>query len=209
MNINELPPQQNPGYAPASCLKLLNKFQNEIGRYILNLPKNFSGSAVLEWPVCTLLYKLNFLAKLLSNDHPRRLSTRVLTSLTISDPFQVSLIQQCRMLESITGANVIKNCLEDSENAKFIVRQAKLHIIATDLATLQSNSLEHPSAELVARISLNISWRKLWDIALDKGPFGTKQLQRLIFHLARPMYDNFICSLCHTIPQTIIYVIVQ
>jgi exonuclease III len=191
-----------------SSLRLLNKFQNDIGRHILKLPRNFSGSAVkliLEWPsipVRILLRKLNFLAKLLSKDHPRKLSTRIFTSLSISDPFQVSLIQQCRMLESIIGTSILKDCLEDPENAIFIVRQAKKDIIAMDLSALQSVTLEHPSARFIAKVSQNISWNKLWDVALDKGPFGTKQLQRLIFHLTRPIFDNFICPLCSTKPQT-------
>ena len=95
----------------AKCLgvwwseSLLESFQCEIGRRILQLSKHHSNNVVqngLHWPSVgtrILLRKLAFLGKLLSSSEDT-LRTRVLTTLAIDNAYDnISVVQQCRMLE--------------------------------------------------------------------------------------------------------------
>ena len=82
-------------------LSSLESFQMEIGRRILKLPSFFSNLTVhicLGWPSMTSrqatstrisLYKFLY----------------IFTAAAITDPWNVSIIQQCRMLENITETN--------------------------------------------------------------------------------------------------------
>ena len=185
----------------SSCLLLLERFQYEIGRRILKLPNNFSGTVVricLDLPSITcllLLRKINFLAKLLSADN-NSTSARVLTSAIISDPVNVSLIQQCKMLESRVGISIVDECLCSPDIATSIARALKSSVLDKDRESLLSSATTHPTAHLVAKVATNISWRLLWDQALDYGPRGTAHLQRIVHLLSQPIYDNFTCPLC-------------
>ena len=92
----------------SSTIQLLERFQLEIGRRILKLPKWFSGTVIricLSLPSIVyriFLRKIKYLSKLLVGDS-KSISSRVFVSATIADPVDVSLIQQCKMLESIIG----------------------------------------------------------------------------------------------------------
>ena len=138
-----------------------------------------------------LLYIL-FLAKLLQSEKST-LSSQMFTSVAIIDAYDVSIIQQCRMLESNTGTSVLKLCLECPEDAISIVRSEKSNIFDRDIDT---SSLTHPSAHLVASVAQSVSWCHLWDLALDRGVRGTNQLQRIVYHLSRPIFSDFSCPLC-------------
>ena len=118
-------------------------------------------------------------------------------SATIADPVDVSLIQQCKMLESIIGVSLVNQCLHSPDDALALISTSKADILRQDECNLMLNghAVNHP-ANLVVRIADSVSWRKLWDTALDRGPRGTEQLQRIIYHLARPTYANFCCNLC-------------
>lgn len=186
----------------SSSISLLERFQYEIGRKILNLPKYFSGTVVricLDLPSITcliLLRKVNFLAKLLAAN-TNCLSTRVFTSAAISDPVNVSLLQQCRMLESLVGVSIVDECLCSPGDAPSAVSVLKSSILDKVSDSLLSSAIAHPSAHFVAHVARDISWGKLWDIALDLGTRGTEHLQRIVRLLSQPIYQNFTCSLCH------------
>jgi len=185
----------------SSSITLLERFQFEIGRRILKLPKSFSGTVVricLNLPSIAsiiLLRKVNFLAKLLSTASSS--SSRVFISATISDPLNVSLIQQCRMLESVVGVSIVDECLRSPDDAPYIVRALKSSIQDEVRDSLLSSASNHPSAHLVAKIEAKVPWCQLWDRALDLGTRGTEQLQRIVHLLAQPIYKNFTCLLCH------------
>ena len=58
------------------------------------------------------------------------------------------------------------------------------------------------SAQLVASITSKVSWRRLWDIALEKGVKGTKIVQSLFREVCRPA-SCFKCSVCDShVPST-------
>ena len=116
----------------SSSIARLERFQNEIGRRILQLPKHFSGTTVrlaLQWPSMStrvLIRKLTFLSRLLSNSNDVELiSKEIFSSLAAVDVYRVSIIQQCRMLESSLGTSVLVRCLNEPCEASVIVAEQK------------------------------------------------------------------------------------
>ena len=173
----------------STTLLLLDQFQNEIGCRILKLQKNASGKVTrlclnFKSMACRiLLRKLSFLGKLLES-RQRTISSAIFTSATISDPSEVSIVQQCKMLESRLSVQIVDDCLSHPDAAPAIVRSEKSTIIDADMGSLIISALHHPSACHIATIATKISWNHLWNLALDRGTNGTSQLQRIVHHLS-------------------------
>ena len=114
----------------SSTIQLLERFQLEIGRRILKLPKWFSGTVIricLSLPSIVyriFLCKIKYLSKLLVGDS-KSISSRVFVSATIADPLDVSLIQQCKMLESIIGVSLVNQCLHSLDDALALISTSK------------------------------------------------------------------------------------
>ena len=196
-----LPFKYAHAHVPHTSLNTLESFQHEIGCRILRVPKFYSKSAVrigLHWPsVATrvLIRKLGFLSKLLSGTEDT-ISRRVFTSLAMENVFDISLVQQCQILEANLGTCVLASCLSDPDNARDIVRSNKKHILNSDFKKLLSSANHHRgSAAAAAQIGKHTSWRRLWDIALDRGVKGTRTMQAIFRELCRPL-SCFQCSLC-------------
>ena len=144
---------------------------------------------------CVLIRKLNFLNKLLSGTEDT-ISRRVFTSLAMENVFDISLVQQCQMLEANLGTCVLASCLSDPDNAPDIVRSNKRHILNSDFKMLLSSANHHcGSAAAAAQIANHTSWRRLWDIALDHGVKGTRTMQAIFRELCHPL-ACLQCSLC-------------
>ena len=123
-----------------------------------------------------LIRKLTFLGKLLSADNST-ISSTLFTAQAIVDPFN---IQQCKMLEASLNIHVLDECLKYPETASMLVKSEKQSILESDMSSLIASALDHDPAHLTAMVAAQISWNKLWDIALDRGTHGTSQLQRII-----------------------------
>ena len=125
-----------------------------------------------------------FLSKLLCSTRDS-LSSRVFTSLAMNDIYEISIVQQCKMLESSLDTDILAKCLISPENAVEIVKTNK-NLILQDFCKLISLSLSNQSStRLVARVTEYTSWGRLWDMALDKGVKGTRTLQRVFKELSR------------------------
>lgn len=194
----------------SGCLQKLEKFQHELGRRILRLPKFYSGDAVrigLHWPSMAtriLTRKLLFLSKLLSTQHAKAIISRVFTSLAIDNIYDTSIIQQCRMLESHTRTDCIGTCLSNldtvSETAKHLVKD----LLKEDYNNLIADQTTHTSTKLIVCVANDTSWNRLWDLALDKGPKGTKIMQLLFRVLSKPHATTNFCIKCdHSVEKTV------
>ena len=72
----------------------------------------------------------------------------------------------------------------------------KSFTVFTDFKMLLSSANHHcGSAAAAAQIANHTSWRRLWDIALDRGVKGTRTMQAIFRELCRPL-SCFQCSLC-------------
>ena len=154
----------------SSSITKLERFQNEIGRRILQLPKHFSGKAVrlaLQWPSMStrvLVRKLAFLCKLLSDQSDVEVISRdIFSSLASVDVYSISIIQQCRMLESFLGTSVLARRLNEPSEARSILSNYKSHLITKDFELLLKHSLSHKTAKIVASVAKTTSWCRLWD----------------------------------------------
>ena len=193
----------------STSLSALKIFHHQIGCRILRVPKFYSKASVkitLHWPnvtTRTLIRKLNFLSKLLSGSKDI-ISWRVFSSLATDDIYETSIVQQCRMLESRLDTSVLAKCLSDPVNAPDILKRRKKDIIQSDFKMLLSSISNHPtSAAQAALIGSKTSWRRLWDIALDKGVKDTRVMRTIFKEHCRPS-SCFKCSLCDSeIPSNI------
>ena len=157
--------------------------------------RSTTKTSALHWPTVATRILINFLSKLLSGSNDT-ISRRVFSSLAVEDVYESSIVQQCRMLESKLGTHVLAKCLSDPENAPDAVRSCKESILRSDLTILISTSSDCPSsAAPAALIASHTSWRRLWDVALDKGVKGTRAFQSLFKERCRPS-ACFKCSLC-------------
>ena len=151
------------------------------------------------WSTRVLIRKLKYLSKLLSSDEDT-ISTRIFNSVAMEDVYNCSIIQQCRMLEAHLGTNVLAMCLNDPSNAVQTLLRQKEKILQKDFSNLLLSA--KGSAQLAASIASKVSWRRLWDIALEKGVKGTKIVQSLFREVCRPA-SCFKCSVCDShVPST-------
>ena len=81
-----------------------------------------------------------------------------------------------------------------------LVKSEKQSILESDMSSLIASTLHHDSAHLTVMVAAQISWSKLWDIALDRGTHDTSQLQRIVnvCHLSQHIYCGYTCSLCNS-----------
>ena len=186
----------------SSCIQDLEKFQCEIGRRILKLSKHHANDAIrigLHWPTVAtriLIRKLTFLSKLLSNNGDT-MSSRIFTSLAIEDVYSISIVQQCKMLEATLSTDVVNQCLSTPDCAPAIVHSNKELLLKRDYELLLSSALSHPSVNPAATIARLVSWRRIWDSALDYGVKGTRCAQSVLRELCRPTFGEKLCHLCN------------
>ena len=187
-----------------TTLSSLESFQMEIGRRVFKLTF-FSNSTVricLRWPSMAsriLVRKLQFLTKLLQAGS-RSTTSQIFTAAAITDPRNVSSIQQCRMLENITETNTLHSCLENPEAVISIIIAEKKNLYKRDYACLISQSYARPdsSSFFIASVAKENTWHHLWDLALNIGTQGMKQIQRIIYNLGRPIFGTYTCPICNT-----------
>ena len=145
-----------------------------------------------------LVRKLAFLCKLLSDQSDVEVISRdIFSSLASVDVYSISIIQQCRMLESFFGTSVLARCLNEPSEARSILSNYKSHLITKDFKLLLEHSLSHKTAKIVASVAKTTSWCRLWDTALDCGVKGTRGLQTLLREMCRPIFENSVCNLCN------------
>ena len=185
----------------SSCLQTLEKFQCEIGRRILKLSNFHANDAIrigLHWPTMAtriLSRKLTFLSKLLTNSNDS-MSSRIFTTLAMEDVYSISIVQQCKMLEAPLGTDLTSQCLSNPDDAVSIICSGKKLLLERDFELLITSAITHPSVEPVAQIATTVSWRKIWDSALDHGIKGTRCAQAILREFSRPTFGDKLCHLC-------------
>ena len=179
----------------ASLLQKLESFQAELAKRILRLHSrtaNNTAPMALQWPsvrACILIIKLSYLLKVIRGD--LSLSARVFCSLVASDVESLIIIRQCRFLESVFSFNFTSTILTSSEDIS--LPSMKKEILQLDLSLLLSNAASHPSQKFVQAVasSQEGSWLKIWDLALERGVFGTTCTQAVLRALSlHSLSDN-------------------
>ena len=186
----------------STLLQKLESFQAELAKRILRLltrTSNNNALMALQWPSMIariLIIKLCFLFKVVKSD--LTLSARVFRSLAASDVESLVITRQCRFLESIYKSNYTSAVLTSSDGIS--IRSLKKEILQLDLSLLLADASIHPSQQYVQAVasSNDGSWLKLWDLALERGAFGTTCVQG--FYPSMP--TQMACALFPTVLST-------
>ena len=179
-----------------SMLHQLESFQGEIGRRILKLSRHHSTLSTrlgLIWPSITtriLISKLSLLTKL--SEGEGSIGSQIFSSLPQGC---LRLMQECRHLEEKLS---YRGCTDSLLNSQSSLREKKREILQTDWDSCITEASDHCSTAIAAQIAVNVSWVRLWDMALDYGPRGTECLQALYQELTIPQFRKGICHLCDT-----------
>ena len=181
----------------------LEKFQSEMGRRILTLSRFHSDLAPivgLRLPSIkarVLIRKISFLAKLLPSDG-NELSARVFRTLATDSVYNISLVQQCRWLESELGIDsVLSKCLASPDLSASIVRSSRPDIINRDWSISIEKAMAHSSLNhITCSDVVSSNWCRVWDTALDHGVKGTRLVQLLFRSLCRPTFGDRLCPHC-------------
>ena len=181
----------------STLLQKLESFQAELAKRILRLPTHTSNNnarMALQWPSMRariLIIKLCFLLKVVNSDHS--LSARVFRSLAASDVESLLITRQCRFLESTFKSNFTTTVLTSSETIS--KHSLKKDIFQLDLSLLFADASTHPSQQYVHAVATSHdgSWPKLWDIALERGVFGTTSMQSILRFLSLHVNSDGTC----------------
>ena len=125
------------------------------------------------------------------------MSSRIFISLAIDDVYNITIIQQCKMLEASLATDVVDQCLTTPDYAPKIVRDNKEPLLKRDYELLLTSAMCHPSVNSAAQITQSVSWRKIWDNALDYGVKSTRCVQSVLRELCRPTFGDKLCHLCN------------
>ena len=125
--------------------------------------RKFGPAKISCYTVRHLDSQLTFLAKLLASIDDI-ISSGIFTSLAIMDVYNVSIVQQCQLLESELNTKVLALCLKNPEDAPAIVKLMKTDIIKSIFEVLLSSAAIHPSAKYVSTVAETTSWCWLWDV---------------------------------------------
>ena len=148
----------------------------------------------LQWPSMRariLIIKLCFLFKVVKSD--LTLSARVFRSLSASDVESLVITRQCRFLESIYKSNYTTAVLTSSDSISN--RSLQKEILQLDLSLLLADASIHPSQQYIQAVASSNygSWLKLWDLALERGAFGTTCVQAILRFLSLHAHSDGIC----------------
>ena len=185
-----------------TSLNLLERFQAELGRRILKLPKHHSALATqigLAWPTMKarlLSQKLRFLGKLLSKNRDN-IATRTFQTIASRNVYNISIVDQCIFLDSLLGIYLHTqqlNVLSNLDTVEAAVKSQTKSIKAADSAAILEDAENHQSV----RLSKEVNWLKVWDAAIDRGRFWTGIVQSFLKLLTTPLFGERACLKCNS-----------
>ena len=180
--------------------KKLERFQGEVAKRILQMPKWYSNKAAciaLGWnsihSMCTIR-KLKFLHRVMTNEES--ICYRAFSAM-VDDVEALSLVRECRELEERYSSNFTTQILEAAEHldGACVLREAEKYIIKKDQALLLAEVSQYYHLHMISQA---IGWRKLWDDALDHGLYVVKGIKNLLRVIAYPDHAAKKCPLCDT-----------
>ena len=169
-----------------SVLDSLECLECTLGRRILKLSRFHSNTSVLtgfDWPSMrarVLIRKLNYLTRVFvaENDQltKKMMSSQILKSILKSfaerDISKLSIVEQCCYLEGVYGTDFTGEILD----SRLSRRDLQKAILTADKAFRLKDCDAHQSLKHITGpgIPSELSWLKIWDMALDHGARGTK-----------------------------------
>ena len=153
----------------------LEKFQGDLGKKILNIPKNHSNLiplVALRWPTMRLRILQRKLAFLRRTLYPRKITIYVSVFESLRE-----LIQQCKFLESVYGTHYTESLLSQSSDNGLCPLSLKDIREALEERDRKYIWEQVSTRDSLASLSPDINWLRLWDDARDYGLPGAKALE--------------------------------
>ena len=104
---------------------------------------------------------------------------------------------QCCMLEASLKIDIICQCLKHPQEATAIVHSNKKLLLECDFTLLLSHAMASPSVGTIVKIAKSVSWRKIWDGALEYGYGGTICVQAILREFSGPTFRDRSCHPCN------------
>ena len=179
----------------STLLHKLESFQAELGKRILKLPR-FTANNVpllaLNWPTmrCRILCsKLSFLHRIRSTESDS-LSAQVFKTISATDVESITLVKQCRLLESPYDQSFTDTVLTARDLHMHSLRN---DIVAADRSCILQNAQNHPSQRYVLKVAQEKAWMRTWDAALDFGTEGTAASIAILKLFCKTVFSDRIC----------------
>ena len=180
-------------------IRMLESFQGEIAKRILQLPKWYSNTAAIVALGQNSLHsvytirKLRFLNRVMTNE--QSICHRAFSAM-VDDVESLSLVRECRELEERYKTNFTSAILSATDQDGLdIIRTAQKSINKIDQSLLLQKISKYPSLHKIAEC---IGWKKLWDNALDHGLPAIKSMKNLVRVITYPEHSSRKCPLCDT-----------
>ena len=132
-----------------------------------------------------LIRKLNYLRKLVG-EREEKLSYQIFHIFAGIDVSGLIIVKQCRYLESVYDTDFTGEILTSPVSW----RQMQERILSADKELRLEDSNIHQSLKHLSTIHSELSWLKIWDMALDHGVQGTRNALCLFNSLCRPLFGN-------------------
>ena len=194
-------------YLSDTALDGLERFQGWIGKRILRLTRFHSNTTVhigLDWPSMrarVLMRKLNYLRRLVGVSEDK-LSSQIFHAFAGRDVSELTIIEQCRHLESVYEINFTSEILTSADSWASIQKR----ILSADKELRVNRANTRRSLKHLSAIHSEISWLKIWDMVLDYGIQGSKSALCLFGTLSHPLFGDRPCPRCKTsIPENVTY----
>ena len=156
------------------------KFQGDLGKKILNIPKHHSNLiplVALRWPTMRLRILQRKLAFLRRTLYPRKITIYVSVFESLREKgTEPLLIQQCKFLESVYGTHYTESLLSqssDNDQCPLSLKDIREALEERDRKYIWEQVSTRDS---LASLSPDINWLRLWDDARDYGLPGAKAI---------------------------------
>ena len=136
-----------------------------------------------------LISKLKFIYKVVHGED--NLASQAFRSISVNDIESMSIIRQCRFLESAYSSNLTSTVLNTDDLLPASINKTVLEL---DRSPILSDAEGHASQSYVLEVAKATAWPKFWDNALDCGPEGTKSALAILQTLCKTCYSDQICS---------------
>ena len=179
-----------------TLLSKLVSFQADLGKRMLRLPKSTANSIPLlamglpSVRARILISKLKFLYKIVHGED--NLASQAFRSISVNNIESMSIIRQCRFLESAYSSNLMSTVLNTDD---LLLASIKKTVLELDRSRILSDAEGHASQSYMVEVVKAGAWPKFWDNALNCGPEGTKSaLIAILQTLCKTCYSDQLCS---------------
>ena len=114
-------------------------------------------------------------------------------ALAMVDVYDISLVQQCLLLEDHFSIKATQACLQDPKAAVSTAKDYFKQLLEIDLKLSLQRAEGHLSLKHILEVSKKISWMKVFDMALNHGTKGTRTVQSIMKMLSVPLYGHRKC----------------